>query len=745
MSAAFALLHPGVQRWLYEQRWTQLRPIQGDAIREILGSDRDVIIAARTAGGKTEAAFLPVLSAIADDFEGSVRAMYVGPLRALINDQFRRMELLCGSVGIPVHRWHGDVGQGDRKAMLADPAGVLLITPESLEAFFVRRQSVLSRVFARLDTVVIDELHVFPGSERGMHLRSLLHRLEERRGARIRRIGLSATLGDLDRYRRWLRPSDSDRVALVNHPREGGELKTKCYAFTASAPMEDDETDAEDPPAQQRQQIGDESTELHRTLLAHHRQGINLVFANAKRVLEDTVTGMRSAAAAESWPEERILIHHGSLSREIREDAERLLQSGGDRICCCSSTLELGIDIGAVRAVGHLDAPWSVASLAQRLGRSGRRADEAAVFRQYHILDPLDDLPPTHERHLRPGLVRGIALVQLYLEGWCESAEVDRRHASTLVHQIISSIAEVGGITAEGLYRQLVGGDGFAPMSTSDFAILLRHLGSQQVIEQISDGSLLLGSAGETELSDRGFYAAFQSAEQYDVTHLQRRIGSISIENAFLLGDGFRLGGRSWEVEEVDERRLRLYVRPSSRRNLPKFSGTAGIVHDRVVAQMHSVLVGEKPVAFLDDSATEALTAARAHFRRIGLDTQQLIADDTGVTLWPWRGTRVVDTLLWALRADGFDITSDALSLRVEGATLDGLVSALHRTSSNLRESILDGFSRMPAKLLWREKYDYLLPGDLLAEAMLTERLDLDGTQVAIAALTSAARDATGA
>lgn len=729
MPGAFELLHPGVQRWLYEQNWKQLRPIQVDAIQQVLGGDGDLIVAARTAGGKTEAAFLPILSAIADDPGGSVRAMYIGPLRALINDQFRRMELLCTSLDVPVYRWHGDVGQGDRRALLADPAGVLLITPESLEAFFVRRQSALAKVFSRLDFVVIDELHVFPGTERGMHLRSLLHRLEMRRGSRIRRIGLSATLGDLDRYRRWLRPSDPDHVALINHPREGGELKTRCYGFHLP-------TRTEEPEADQKISPGEDEpatfTAMHRTLVEHHSRGINLIFANAKRAIEDAVTGMRAVIAADEIPEDRVLIHHGSLSRETREEAERLLQAGGDRICCCSSTLELGIDIGSARAVGHLDAPWSVSSLAQRLGRSGRREGEAAVFRQYHGLESLTDLAPYAEEHLRPGLTRGIALLRLYLDGWCESAVVNRKHLSTLVHQIMSVIAETGGITADKMYGRLFGGDGFTPVPPGVFARLLRNLGSEQVIEQISDGTLLLGAAGERELADRGFYAAFSVADEYEVISGSHRVGSVSVENAYLLGDGFRLGGRGWEVEDVDQDRLRIYVRPSRKRNLPKFSGKAGRVHDRVITAMREVLTGSDPIPFLDAVTTDALIEARLQYRRLGLGDQQIIACDDGVVLWPWRGSQVMETLMWVMRSAECEVTQGRLSLHIKGLGIDVVRETLRRGLERLRDVVHEGLGRTPAKLLWREKHDHWLPGDLLTDELIDDHLDLDGARVAI-------------
>ncbi|MBK9031562.1 MAG: DEAD/DEAH box helicase [Myxococcales bacterium] len=235
MADAFGRLHRNVQRKLHDMRWTSLNAIQVEAIEHLLGHEpSDCVIAAPTAGGKTEAAFLPVLSAIADDPGGGVRAMYVGPLKALINDQFRRVEDLCERMEMPVHRWHGDVAHAQRKALLSSPAGVLLITPESLEAMFILRPTHMPRLFARLAYVVIDEMHAFLGSVRGAQLISQLHRLRVRAGTDPLRIGLSATLGDPQAARRWLRP-DGRAVRNITQSTGGARSPSRCGVPEADA------------------------------------------------------------------------------------------------------------------------------------------------------------------------------------------------------------------------------------------------------------------------------------------------------------------------------------------------------------------------------------------------------------------------------------------------------------------------------------------------------------------------------
>lgn len=724
-ASAFDLLSTGIQRWLYQQRWSELRPIQVDAIRCVLQTSNDCLVAARTASGKTEAAFLPILSSISNDPMSSVRAMYVGPLRALINDQFRRMDLLCQDLGVPVNKWHGDVGAGARNAFLRSPSGVLLITPESLEGFFVRRSSLLGKLFSHLQFVVIDELHAFPGTERGMHLRSLLHRLQRKSDLPIRRIGLSATLGDLTLYQHWLRPSRPEQVTIIHSTQEGAELKTKCYAFPVpTAPHCDWEDGGGD---------GSNScASLYASMLKHHREGTNLVFGNSKREIEDCVIGLQREARNFQYPVDHILVHHGSISREIREDAERVLQSGEPCVCCCSSTLELGVDIGSVRAIAHLSAPMSVASMAQRLGRSGRRPGEASVFRQYHKIHNLDGCSDHDEERLHPGLIRGIALLRLFLNGWCESARIGLRHWSTFVHQIISVIAQDGGATAQSLYERLVGGDGFPDMSTAEFAHVLRYLATQNMLEQISDGTILLGKNAEIELNDKGWYAAFNASDTYTVKTQTQSIGSITVDNAYKLGDGFRLAGRGWEVIDVDDERLTILVQPSNRRNLPKFSGMAGIVHDCVIGAMRTLLEESSQIPFLDEQASEGLAAARKTFRRIGLDSHFMTTSDNGVTIWPWKGSRVLQTLSWALRASGLEVQVGHLSLTISDVDVETVTSALISASGDLRNVILRTLQATKPELLWRERFDCMLPADLILESVLNETTDIETTSITI-------------
>ena len=410
---AFELLEKPIQRALWDMRWSNLRPIQVDAIHKVTQSHDDLIISARTASGKTEAAFLPILSEVFREPESSVQAIYVGPLKALINDQFRRLEELCERAAIPVHRWHGDVDGSKKKKFLDGPSGVLLITPESIESMFINRSNRLATVFRYLQYVVIDEIHSLVGTERGTHLRSLLSRIERYCSKPLTRIlGLSATLGDaFPIYEKWLRPQGKNPVSLIEDPGEQKEVRFKIYGYETlaekAAAASEDKT-IED----------DEVTPVIQDCFEHMAGRKNLMFANSKQKVEWFADCLNVCCRKTGMPNQ-FLVHHGSLSREVREFTEAEMRNDRPLTIVCSSTLELGIDIGNVAAVGQLGPTWSVNSQVQRLGRSGRGEDEAQCMRVYVTEAPIDEKTPLVDR-LRSRLLQSIAMTELMLEKWVE-------------------------------------------------------------------------------------------------------------------------------------------------------------------------------------------------------------------------------------------------------------------------------------------------------------------------------------
>ena len=716
--AAFARLHPKVQESLYDMRWTRLRTIQVDAIHEILGGDGDLIIAARTAAGKTEAAFLPILSRIVDDPGGSVRVVYAGPLKALINDQFLRLERLCEETDIPVHKWHGDVGQTAKRRLLAKPSGVLLITPESIESLFVNHPHELSKVFAGLDFFVIDELHSFLGNERGAHLRSLMTRLAAKSREPVRRIGLSATLGDTAAARRWLRAASPERVRLLEDPAgKGVRLKLSGYLRPHKATRASADRGEED------EKLADLDPLLGDVFTAFHGKSA-LIFANRKDRIEACADYARRTAERRGLPD-LFRVHHGSLSRGEREQTEDALRSGSAAATFCSSTLEMGIDVGSVKSIGQIGVPWSVSSLAQRLGRSGRKEGESSEIRIYIE----EEVPGPHASlldRLFPDLLQTVAMTELLLARWCEPPEVDRLHLSTLVQQSMSVIAELGGARADQLHTILVTSGAFPAVDMTTFLSLLRSMGKVDLIEQTPDGLLILGLRGEAIVRSRDFYIAFVVPEEYRVLHQGRHIGNVT-STPDLANDGYLiLAGRRWKVLQVDPDRKEILVEPSPGGRVPTFSGTAGQdIHPKVREMMRSLLFRDDVPVYLDPVARAMLTNARAAAREADLGRRSFLQDGSDTIWFTWTGSRIERTLAGlGCHVGGLDIQDEEIALRFAHAKEDEIRETYRRFLTD-RPDVLELASHYPERA--REKYERFLSDELQSQVFASHCLDLDG------------------
>ena len=656
-SRGFALLAQPVQQWIWRSGWGELRDIQERAIPLLLRGDRDLVIAAPTASGKTEAAFVPLLSRLvsagrqAQGFE----ILYVSPLKALINDQFRRLEELCEALEIPVHKWHGDVSSAAKARAMRAPQGVLLITPESLEALFVRRGREIPRLFSSVSNVVVDELHSMLDTERGVQLRSLLNRIEIAVRRQIRRVGLSATLGDMRLACAYLRPGKPDEVDVVRSDSEGQEIKLLLKGYVVGGPREELwglEDESGTGPADDRE-ASERSIAAH--LFKSLRGKRNLVFADSREQVEIYADRLRELSEKAHLPNE-FFAHHASLARQHREFVEGRLRSAYEpTTAVCTSTLELGIDIGEVESIAQIGPPFSVSSTRQRLGRSGRRRGKAAVMRTY-----IQESALGAARHpadaLRIRLVRSIAIIELLVEGWCEPPGSGALHLSTFVQQVLSVIAERGGATASTVFDVLCRRGAFSTVSAALFKQVLRALaaGKKPLIEQAPDGTLLFAARGETLVEHYTFYAAFGTPEEYRVVAEGRTLGSLPVSVLFVVGSPIIFAGKRWRIAAVDTAAKVLEVAPDPTGIPPKFSGSPGSLHDRVAERMREVYLDRSVPAYLDPTARKLLAEGRSNYARFGLDGAPVLQIGPKQTLiTPWRGTIVTESLALALIAKG--------------------------------------------------------------------------------------------
>lgn len=735
------MLAPGIRRALWDMRWSDLRPIQREAITAWFdrGGDRagdpagaaeasssDLLIMAQTAGGKTEAAFLPVLSHIAHEPEGSVRAIYVGPLRALINDQFGRVELLCRHMHMPVHRWHGDVGQGAKRALGAEPGGVLLITPESLESLLVNRTARLSALFGGLRAVVIDELHAFLQGPRGLHLASLLARLRLHvsGGVRPRRVGLSATIGDPAAAAAYLNPDAPEHVRIITGPVEPKEVRIRVHWHSAEPGPNPGRGDCAAAHPGPEAPDGSVASIAHE-LVSHMHGSTNLVFANAKGRIE-VLADAANALCRERGIEERFHVHHGSLSRAIREDVERAMKDAPPDTAICSSTLEMGIDIGSVRTVGQVGPPWSVASLVQRLGRSGRRDGEPRRLRLY-IADDADPRSQDPTRRLPLDLVQTVAVLELMLyDRWIEPMRPASLDLSTLVQQIVALIAETGGLRPDDAHRRLCVDGPFRAVSPGLLARILRGLGRRDIVEQAPGGEIILGLAGERLRASREFYAAFDAPRQFTVRAGDTALGSLPLSMPPAEGDHLVLAGRRWVVRRVDTDRLEVLVEPARGAGAPTFSGSVGEVHARVRERMREVLADPPAATYLDDRAAARLRDAAAVARDEGLAARSLAQSALSECIvLAWSGTRIQQTIAAAVRSRGIAAHAREVSITC-GGPADTVRGALAEWAAQAESGFavaLAPFVRPRAVA----KHDALLDDDVLDESIAADRLDVAG------------------
>ena len=710
-SSAFDLLAEPVRRWIWDQGWTELRDIQEHAILGLLKADQDLIIAAPTAGGKTEAAFLPLISSVlTTPGQGGFDLVYVAPLRALINDQTRRMEDLCERAQLPVYPWHGDISQDVKARARRDPRGVLLITPESLEALFVLRGLEIPTLFAGTRTIIIDELHALLDNERGIHLRSLLTRLERAVRRRIQRVGLSATLTEMDAVKEYLRPEDPESVHLLESKGDGQELRVQLRAYRTG-----------------EVEVGDASKrEVAKHLFSRLRGTPNLVFAGSRVNVEWYADALREMSERANVPLD-FFPHHASLSRAHRLDVERRLKTSRTATAICTSTLELGIDIGDIDCVAQIGPPFSVSSLRQRLGRSGRRG-QPAVLRMYAIEKGTNaDSHPIDRLHL--DLVRSIAMVELLIERWYEPPAPQALHLSTLTHQILSVIAEHGGAAANRIYETLCRQGPFRKVTTGQFARLLRQIGSAEVllIEQAPDGTLLLGSQGEKLVEHYSFYAVFQTAEEYRVLSGSNQIGVLPVSNMVFLPDmTIILSGRRWRIIAVHSRDKVIEVTQDPTGTPPPFGGSNGLVHDRVTEKMRAVFSSKGLPAYLDNTAARLLEDARSEFFRMGLDRRSICeTGDRERLVSTWAGTIKTTTLSLKLKSSGFKVVNHDGFLEIEAPFSGQCVEATLHTIAKQTPDEMAAESLPGLENVATEKFHRHLSPDLLYEDVCSSLVDL--------------------
>ena len=737
----FHRLAPFIQEYIYTHGWTEMRAVQVEACRVIFDTNAHLLLATGTASGKTEAAFLPIITLLHETVPATVGVLYIGPTKALINDQFLRLGDLLKEADIPVWHWHGDVSQSHKIKLLKKPSGILQITPESLESLLINKSGELVRLFGDLRFIIIDEVHVFMGSDRGRQVLCQLMRLSRFGRTEPRRIGLSATLGDYSLAEAWLQSGTKSKV--ITPKIEGGQQKIRLsvehFFIEAQKNRKEGESyektkgstaQADQSESAEEKSIKSAGNPYYRYIFEVSKARKCLIFANNRSETESVVASLRQIAEAERLPD-IYHVHHGSIATPLREAAEAAMrESMSSAVTAATVTLELGIDIGQLERIVQLEAPHSVSSFLQRLGRSGRRGNPSEMWFVCSEETPTGKelLPLQIPWHL----LQCIAIIQLYIEErFIEPIQPVKYPFSLLYHQTMSTLASTGELSPAALAQRVLTLPPFRQISQDDFRVLLLHLLEIDHIQKTDERGLIIGLAGETVVRNFRFYAVFPDNEEYSVREESRDIGSIVMPPP--PGERFILAGKSWEVLDIDLKRKTVFVKPVKGKASIQWHGSGGTICTRVLKRMRQVLFEDIEYSYLQEKARERISSARKLARSAGLDQSNILPlGQNSCSVFPWLGTIAYRTLERWIRYAGKEelriistggISPYFLTVQFRGPAIEEFRQwVISKHDEEIDEEDMVGETEAPQL----QKYDEFVPPELLRKAFTADCLDIE-------------------
>lgn len=707
---AFDRLAPFIKDYIYKNKWDELREIQVAACDVILNSDDNLLLASGTASGKTEAAFLPILTDLFDSPSKTIGVLYISPLKSLINDQFYRLEELLKEVDIPVTKWHGDVSADKKKKILDKPQGILQITPESLESMLLNRKGEILQLFSDLRFIIIDEVHYFMGNDRGIQLLSILERITRLTSNIPRRIGLSATLGDYTCATEWLNAGTTRKcyVPSIRTNKRVLRLAVEYFIIEKDDEVETDETE------------GDYYQYIYKRTLGKKC----IIFANSREQVEHTVAVLKHIAK-KKHSTDVYRIHHGNISAGYREDTEREMKESDQPIVTSATiTLELGVDIGTLDRIVQLQSPFTVSSFVQRLGRCGRRGKPAEMF---FVFAKERDLYEDLMENINWQFIKCVAIIQLYIrEQWIEPNYVQKCPFSLLYHQTMSYIASMGEVSAAGLAQYILTLFPFQYVTQDDYKDLLKFLLDIEHLEKSERGGLIIGINGEKIVSHYDFYSVFMTPQEYSVKWESKTIGTV--DTLFSVGDQFELAGMAWEVRDISQKSHIIFVDSIS--GISKISwkpNPFGNMETKVVQEMYNILISEEQFPYLTEKASEKLNEFRQIIKKGNIHIQKIVEVERKgqFRIFPWIGTKGLRGFSLALKSRGIDNRINYygiwLEVKFEGTIyeLENIVKKIINTSIDKQHIELEDYMEMSGK------YNKYLPKHLLQKQYLIDNVDV--------------------
>lgn len=696
--SVFARFPPRLQEAIVSRLgWTALRPVQELAGEAILDG-RNAVVLAPTAGGKTEAAMFPALAGLVESEPDGVGILYIAPIKALLNNQEERLGTYAEMVGLQSFVWHGDVTDSAKRRFVKEPAEILMTTPESLEVMLISSRSPAPRLFRDLRLVVVDEVHALAGTDRGAHLMSVIERLAAVSRNDIQRVGLSATVGNPDWILRWLQGSSRREVAIVDPPKIPAKRDLLVRLHDSVAALAGD--------------------------AAARAAGRKSLFFCQSRSLTETVAERMSGRSID------VFVHHSSVSLEERRAAEDRFAHGRNACIVCTSTLELGIDVGDLDLVFQANAPSTVSSFLQRMGRTGRREGTTANT--------------TFLCETSEAVLQAVALIELAREGWVENVARQERCWPVLVHQILALTLQFGAISAERCWQQLSRVPDFQSIQRDEVEAVIEFMTREGFLFE-AGGLLSMGEEAERAFGRKNFlrlYSVFSSPMLYRVvTEAGRDLGSLEqdfVDRLVEQMSSFLLGGRAWTVERVSHEDRVVTVRQAPRGVKPSWGGfIPQHLGFELCQRMKRILTETVRYPYVDEMGFRHIEEKREDLgdllRRPGLAVQIEVGPRGMARWWTFAGGRVNHTLKYGLEvAGGWKVVPDNLQLRIEG---DGIN----------HESVRRVIGRMAAEGFWDEpemrravlarlpgyrlsKFQDCLPPRFALEVIERYLLDVEGT-----------------
>jgi ATP-dependent Lhr-like helicase len=621
---AFDRLHPALQHHIANSLgWRELRPVQSASIEAYLGG-ANLVVLAPTAGGKTEAAFFPVISQMLTEAWTGLSVLYVSPIRALLNNQEERVQRYFQLVGRKAACWHGDTTQGDKRRMLAEPPDCLLTTPESLEVLLVSTKIDHRQFFQNVHTVIIDELHAFAGDDRGWHLLSVLSRIRRFADRDIQRVGLSATVGNPEAMLNWLSSGSArDKQVIRAEP-------------TASSR-----------PEVQLDYVGSLANAAKIIRLLHQGQK-RLVFCDSRSRVEQLSMLLRQDGVD-------TFVSHSSLGLDERRSAERAFSQRQNCVIVATSSLELGLDVGDLDRVLQIDAPPSVSSFLQRMGRTGRRAGTTS---NCLILATNDE-----------GLLRAAALLDLWQEGFVEPVAALPKPFHILAQQLMALVLQERGVGRSQWFDWVASVPGFAKMDRQAVSDLVDFMLRSGVL-WTDNGLLFFAPEGEAKYGRKNFMellSVFTSPPLFRVVAGQKELGFVHESTFYKRDEGppiIVLAGRSWKTNHLDWKRRIAHVEPTDERGRSRWLGEGQFLSYRVCQSIRRLLASDANQPIWSQRATAQLNEIRTEYSWASANATSIVRHPNGEVRWWTFGGGVANTLLADHLRPKAEVRVDNLSIR---------------------------------------------------------------------------------